>query len=45
MIGNILGVILIVLVGFVALDSMLINIGESKCRYEYNKKEEAEANA
>lgn len=34
MIGNILSVC-----------SMLINVGESKYRYEYNKKEEAEENA
>lgn len=49
MIGNILSVILsvilIVLGSLVALCSMLINVGESKYRYEYNKKEEAEENA
>lgn len=45
MLGNILSVILLVLGSFVALCSMLINVGESKYRYEDSKKEEAEANA
>ncbi len=45
MTGNILCAVLCVLTGYVALGSILINMGESKCRYEGYKKDEVETNA